>query len=219
MPIPGVAAHDAVFAVLRGRLQRRRELVGPAVLVDRLGDVGDQARAGEEAGRRVALVELHEVGSGVGVEHLAGRLLDLLEGLLLELDGRAGLFFEDLDGFGPGLAHGAVGAFVVPELQGVAGLGAAGRSAGAAGEREARDRQRADESDSSLGVGANGACHQWHSFLGDPHWSGQVGGWCSVCRSASMTVHGKARRGGLGISGCPSLRGRSVAVATDPCAE
>ena len=75
---------------------------------------------GKEARGRVALVELHEVGSRVGVEHLARGLLDLLEGLLLELDRRAGLLFEDLDGLGPGLAHRAVGAFVVPELERVA---------------------------------------------------------------------------------------------------
>ena len=120
--------------------------------VDGVGDVGDQARAGEEAGRRVALVELHEVGRRVGVEHLARGLLDLLEALLLELDGRAGLLFEDLDGLGPGLAHRAVGALVVPELERVAGFARCRRSAGAAGEREAGDRQRADEGDPRLVV-------------------------------------------------------------------
>src|SRR5690606_29793208 len=88
-------------------------------------------------------------------------LLDLFEGLLLELDLRAGLLLEGLDGLVPGLAHRTVGTLVVPELErlSVAVVASRGGAAGegyACGGQGGECRQRLHP--------AVGVCHRRHSF-------------------------------------------------------
>ena len=81
-------------------------------------EVGEQALAGEQAGRGVALVVFHNVRSVVGVEDLGGVLANLFEGLLLEFDLDAGLLFEDFDSLVPRLALRGGRFLVVLDLDG-----------------------------------------------------------------------------------------------------
>ena len=88
---PVAGAHHALLTVLAGVGQGTGDNLVPAIFGHVIVEVGEQALAGEQTGRGVALVVFHNVRSVVGVEDLGGVLANLFEGLLLEFDLDAGL--------------------------------------------------------------------------------------------------------------------------------
>ena len=142
--VPGIAVHDAVLVVLGDCCVCAGHLLVPAVLLDIVAEVGEQAHGGEHAGGAVAAVGFHEVWRFVGVQELAAVLRDLGERLSFEVDLDAGLFFEGLGRATPSLSLACVVLFVIPERQAVRLfliLGGIATTCGEGGQRQCCDGQ------------------------------------------------------------------------------